>query len=183
MQNSYTRNDANAFFLAGLPIIMLIASFILPESVVSGLGVMALVLAWADNRELKKRGQPAPSFWWGIISPVYLWKRDRWQQKPVRLFQLWIVAMVISLGGTLLQLAQNNNSALAESACSTVTQIMKENNRRATCISITDMREEVSDRFWNAMALMNTGKKMPVTIEIKENSQFYVTIPDMDRAF
>lgn len=183
MQNSYTRNDANAFFLTGLPIIMLMAGFFLPESVVSGLGMVALVLAWADNRELKKCGRPAPSFWWGIISPVYLWKRDRWQQKPVRLFQLWVLAMAISLGGTLFQLAQNNHAALAESACPTVTQIMKENNRRATCISITEMQEEVPGRFWSAMALMNTGKKMPITIEIKDNSQFYVTIPDMSRAF
>ncbi|MRT12472.1 hypothetical protein GJV07_09205 [Enterobacteriaceae bacterium RIT711] len=183
MQNMYTRQDANAFFLAILPVIMLIAGFILPESAVSGLGIVALVLAWADRRELKKQEQPAPSFWWGIISPVYLWKRDRWQQKPVRLFQLWIIAMVISVAGTLLQLTHDNNSALAESACPIVTQIMKENNRRATCISITNMQETASGRFWKAMALMNTGKEMPVTIEIQGNEQFYVSIPDMDLAF
>lgn len=183
MQKSYTRQDANAFFLAILPVIILVAGFILPESAVSGLGVLALVLAWADRRELKRRDLPAPSFWWGLISPVYLWKRDRWQQKPLHLFQLWIIAMVISVAGTLLQLTHDNNMALAESACPTVTQIMKENNRTATCISITDMQEEVSGRFWKAMALMNTGKKMPVTIEIQDSRQFYVTIPDMDRAF
>ncbi|WP_312805780.1 hypothetical protein [Atlantibacter hermannii] len=183
MFRTYTRNDANALFIAGLPLLMGIAGFFLADAVVSAMGFAALPLAYADAMTLKKAGHPAPPFWWGIISPVYLWKRDRWQHKPVRLFQLWIAALVLSLAGSYLQAAHDDSNNLADSACLVVTKIMQEDHLSPTCISVTDMKEMVSNRFWNARALMSTGKKMPITIELKGNDQIYVTVPDTDKAF
>lgn len=183
MFGTYTRDDANALFIAGLPLLMCIAGFFLPDTAVSAMGFAALPLAYADAKALKKVGHPAPSFWWGIISPVYLWKRDRWQHRPVRLFPLWAVALVLSLAGSYLQTTRDDNANLAASACPVVNQIMQEDHLSPTCISVTDMKEVVSNRFWRARALMSTGKNMPITIELKGNDQIYVTVPDTDRAF
>lgn len=183
MLRTYTRNDANALILAVLPLFMCLVGFFLSDLVVSAVGFVALPLAYADRKELLKQDKPAPSFWWGLISPVYLWKRDRWLARPVRLFQLWVFAVLLMVGGTLLQMSHDGNTSLAESACPVVTQIMQQDRLSATCISVMDMKEMVSNRFWNASALMSTGKKMPITIELKGNDQIYVTVPDTGRAF
>ena len=183
MLRTYTRNDANALILAVLPLFLCLAGLFFSDSVVSTLGFVALPLAYADHKELLKQDKPAPSFWWGLISPVYLWKRDRWLARPLRLFQLWMFAAVLMVGGTLLQISHDDSTNLADSACPVVTQIMQQDRLSATCISVMDMKEMVSNRFWNASALMSTGKKMPITIERKGNDQIYVTIPDTGKAF
>ncbi|UYW72762.1 hypothetical protein OFY05_14425 [Pseudocitrobacter faecalis] len=184
MNYPFDKNDANAWLLALLPLILMLLGFVIEDNTLSVIGLGASFGAvFGDRKVLLKEEKPAPSLWWFLISPVYLWKRDAWQQKPKHLFQAWIVATILMLAGTWLQVSNDTSSALAESACPTVTQIMRENNERATCVQISDMKEEVSGRFYSARALMSTGKKMPVTIEVRDDGTFYVTIPNMNDAY
>ncbi|WP_309300354.1 hypothetical protein V1599_20960 [Enterobacter sp. ECC-175] len=45
------------------------------------------------------------------------------------------------------------------------------------CIRVTEMREEVSGRFWQAQALLSTGESEPVTIEVR-GQNMYVVLPE-----
>lgn len=184
MNYPFDKNDANAWLLALLPLVLFFLGLFMPETLLTPVSIGAAFGAvYGDRKILLKQEMPAPSLWWFLISPVYLWKRDAWQQKPKRLFQAWIVATVLMLAGTWFRMSHDTSSALAESACPTVTEIMQENHQRATCIKIDDVQEEVSGRFYRARALMNTGRKMPITIEVRNDGTFYVTIPDMNDAY
>ncbi|HDC0618597.1 TPA: hypothetical protein O7S29_005027, partial [Salmonella enterica] len=66
-----------------------------------------------------------------------------------------------------------------QSACNVVTKILRDEGFDERCIRVTDMQEEVKGRFWRAQALLNTGVKEPVTIEVR-GRDIYVVLPESE---
>ncbi|MGN7913541.1 hypothetical protein ACTJJI_14205, partial [Enterobacter sp. 22466] len=56
-------------------------------------------------------------------------------------------------------------------------KILRDEGFDERCIRVTEMREEVNGRFWQAQALLNTGVKEPVTIEVR-GQNMYVVLPE-----
>lgn len=93
--------------------------------------------------------------------------------------QVWLLCTALSFLAIYLLQKQSGTERLAQSACTTVTKMMQRENIDERCIRVTDMKEEVSGRFYRAQALMNTGNKEPVTIEIR-GRDVYVVLPEWE---
>ncbi|HBC0585848.1 TPA: hypothetical protein I3599_004926 [Enterobacter cloacae] len=139
--------------------------------------VIALVWVLLDRTNLVKQGISPPSFIWFWFPVVYLRQRDQMQGKPWRLMQVWLLCTVLSFVAIYLLNQRSGTENLAQSACSVVTKILHKEGIDERCIRVTDMHEEVSGRFWQAQALLNTGVKEPVTIEVR-GRDIYVVLPE-----
>ncbi|NBC80442.1 hypothetical protein GV750_16995 [Enterobacter asburiae] len=139
--------------------------------------VIALVWVLLDRTNLVKQGISPPSFIWFWFPVVYLRQRDQMQDKPRRLMQVWLLCTALSFAGIYLLNRQSGTENLAQSACAVVTKILHKEGSDERCIRVTDMHEEVSGRFWQAQALLNTGVKEPVTIEVR-GRDIYVVLPE-----
>lgn len=139
--------------------------------------VIALVWVLLDRTNLVKQGISPPSFIWFWFPVVYLRQRDQMQDKPWRLMQVWLLCTALSFAGIYLLNRQSGTENLAQSACAVVTKILHKEGSDERCIRVTDMHEEVSGRFWQAQALLNTGVKESVTIEVTARD-IYVVLPE-----
>lgn len=139
--------------------------------------IIALVWVLLDRTNLVKQGISPPSFIWFWFPVVYLRQRDQMQDKPWRLMQVWLLCTALSFAGIYLLNRQSGTENLAQSACAVVTKILHKEGSDERCIRVTDMHEEVSGRFWQAQALLNTGVKEPVTIEVT-GRDIYVVLPE-----
>ncbi|EMF3491506.1 hypothetical protein V3J41_005069, partial [Salmonella enterica] len=110
---------------------------------------------------------------------VYLRQRDLMQGKPWRLMQVWLLCTVLSFVAIYLLNQRSGTENLAQSACNVVTKILRDEGFDERCIRVTDMQEEVKGRFWRAQALLNTGVKEPVTIEVR-GRDIYVVLPESE---
>lgn len=133
-----------------------------------------VVLCVLDERKLKAAGHQAPSSWWCLIIPVYLWKRATLLKQKRHYFWGWMAALVISFFITI----GGNEAVLEESACPIVTDIIANQfYGSATCKAVT-ITEEVSSGFYKATATLDSGKDLFITIEEQDDGMIYVRIPN-----
>ncbi|CAI2534900.1 Uncharacterised protein [Serratia proteamaculans] len=175
----FLKQDTYAWCLSiGLPVIWGLSAIFLPQKVALGLYMLcSLVWVLLDRLSLMKQEITAPSLVWFLLPMVYLRQRDERQGKPWRLLQVWLICTVVSAVAGNHFKTQPGVEQLAHSACRVVTQIMRDDDSDERCIRVTEMKEEVSGRFWRAQALMNTGIKQPVTIEVRDRD-VYVVLPE-----
>ncbi|ALR75238.1 hypothetical protein ACWH2Z_01555 [Enterobacter mori] len=173
------RADLFAWCLAVvLPILWFVLVLNFPQALALVI-YLVIALAWVllDRTNLVKQGISPPSFIWFWFPVAYLRQRDQMQDKPWRLMQVWLVCTALSFAGIYLLNRQSGTENLAQSACAVVTKILHKEGSDERCIRVTDMQEEVSGRFWQAQALLNTGVKEPVTIEVR-GRDIYVVLPE-----
>lgn len=133
-----------------------------------------VVLCVLDERKLKAAGHQAPSSWWCLIIPVYLWKRATLLKHKKHYFWGWVAAMVISIFITI----GGSEAALEESACPIVTDIIANQlYGSATCKAVS-ITEEVSSGFYKATATLDNGSDIFITIEKQDDDMIYVNIPN-----
>lgn len=176
----FLKQDTYAWCLSiGLPVLWVPFAIFFPKEIALGL-YMVLSLIWVllDRLSLMKQEKRAPSFLYFLLPMVYLRQRDECQGKPWRLLQVWLICTVLSAVAGNHFKKQSGTEQLAQSACSTVTQIMQREGIDERCIRVTDVKEEVSGRFYRAQALMNTGNKEPMTIEVR-GRDIYVVLPEL----
>lgn len=176
----FLRQDTYAWCLSiGLPVLWVPFAILFPKEIALGL-YMVLSLIWVllDRLSLLKQDKFVPSFLYFLLPMVYLRQRDERQGKPWRLLQVWLLCTVLSAFAGEQFKKQSGTERLAQSACLTVTQIMQREGIDERCIRVTDVKEEVSGRFYRAQALMNTGNKEPMTIEVR-GRDIYVVLPEL----
>ena len=126
-----------------------------------------------DEKKLKAAGQKAPTNWMVFLVPVYLWKRADLLNQKKHYFWAWIAAFVISIligiGG--------NQAAMEEAACPVVTDIIKKQLFGSAMCKAVDISEEVSDGFYKAVATLDNGNELRITIEKRKDGQIYVQVP------
>lgn len=173
------RHDLFAWCLAVvLPLlwVVLYLNFPSPVSYILYL-VVALVWVLLDRTNLMKQGVTPPSWLWFPLYFVYLRQRDQMQGKTWKFLLVWLLCSVLS-GVAIYQFKKASGvESLTQSACTTVTKILRDEGYDERCIRVTDMQEEVKGRFWRAQALLNTGIKEPVTIE-RRGRDIYVVLPE-----
>lgn len=176
------RQDIYAWCLSiGLPVVWVGSAIFLPKNLALGL-YMIFSLAWVllDRLNMFKQEKTAPSLGWFLLPMVYLRQRDERQGKPWRLLQVWLICTVLSaVAGNHFKM-QSTTERLAQSACPVVTKILQRQGIEEHCIRITDIKEEVAGRFYQAEALLNTGSKEPLTIEVRSGGNIYVTLTDSE---
>nr|WP_302824058.1 hypothetical protein [Hafnia alvei] len=178
----FLKQDTYAWCLSiGLPVIWIPFAIFFPKEIALGL-YMVLSLIWVllDRLSLMKQEITPPSMGWFLLPMVYLRQRDERQGKPWRLLQVWLICTVLSAVAGNHFKTQSGTEELAQSTCSTVTQIMQREGIDERCIRVTDLKEEVSGRFYRAQALMNTGNKEPMTIEVR-GRDIYVVLPELEK--
>ncbi|CAM4367703.1 Uncharacterised protein [Yersinia intermedia] len=176
-----SKQDSYAWALTiVLPLLWAPFAIFFPKEIALGFYlVLSLVWTLLDRLRLMKQEKVPPSFWYFLLPMVYLRQRDERQGKPWRLLQVWLICTVLSvIAGEQLK-KQSGTEQLAQSACSIVTQLMKQEGIDERCIRVTDLKEEVSGRFYRAQALMNTGNKEPMTIEVR-GRDIYVVLPEWE---
>ncbi|WP_407578791.1 hypothetical protein [Citrobacter koseri] len=175
------RQDIFAWCLAAvLPAIWVVLFLNFPQTAALVIYmVVALVWVLLDRTNLMKQGITPPSFIWFWFPVVYLRQRDQMQAKPWRLMQVWLLCTVLSFVAIYQFRQTSGMENLAQSACSVVTKILHDEGVDERCIRVTEMKEEVTGRFWQAQALLNTGVKEPVTIEVR-GRDIYVVLPEME---
>lgn len=177
----FMRQDLCAWCLAIVtPFLWVVLLLSFPRAVAIVLYmVVALVWVLLDRTNLMKQGITPPSWLWFPLHFVYLRQRDQRQGKPWRLLQVWLLCTVLSaVVGYQFKKASGTEN-LAQNACMVVTKIMRDEGIDERCIRVTDMQEEVRGRFYQARALMNTGRKEPVTIEVR-GQDIYVVLPERE---
>ncbi|MCC4106859.1 hypothetical protein MMS95_07335 [Serratia sp. PGPR-27] len=178
----FFKQDTYAWCLSiGLPVIWGLSAIFLPQKVALGLYMLcSLVWVLLDRLSLFKQEKTAPSLGWFLLPMVYLRQRDERQGKPWRLLQVWLICTVLSAVVGNHFKTQSGTERLAQSACPVVTKILQRQGIEEHCIRITDIKEEVAGRFYQAQALLNTGSKEPLTIEVRSGGNIYVTLTDSE---
>ncbi|ARB83649.1 MULTISPECIES: hypothetical protein [Yersinia] len=176
-----SKQDSYAWALAiVLPLLWAPFAIFFPKEIALGFYlVLSLVWTLLDRLSLMKQEKVPPSFGYFLLPMVYLRQRDERQGKPWRLLQVWLICTVLSVIAGEQFKKQSGTEQLAQSACSIVTQLMKQEGIDERCIRVTDLKEEVSGRFYRAQALMNTGNKEPMTIEVR-GRDIYVVLPEWE---
>jgi len=178
----FLKLDVYAWCLSiGLPVIWIPSAIFFPKEVAVGVYIL-LSLIWVllDRLNQMKQEITPPSMGWFLLPMVYLRQRDERQGKPWRLLQVWLICTVLSAVAGNHFKTQSNTERLAQSACPVVTEILQEQGIDERCIRVTDLKEEVSGRFYRAQALMNTGSKEPMTIEVR-GRDIYVVLPELEK--
>lgn len=137
-----------------------------------------------DERRLKAAGRPAPSCWWSLLVPVYLWKRAGALTQGKSYFWGWVAAFALAL----LVSAGGHQAALEQAAQPVVTQMLKENftqqmgaqllggnifaagadpEKEAPKCKAVKIDQKVSAGFYYATAFLDSGKTIKISIEEK----------------
>lgn len=133
-----------------------------------------IALCMLDEKKVKAAGHAAPAHWSVFIVPIYIWKRATLLNHKKHYFSAWVVAfalsMLLSIGGT--------QAAVEEVACSTVTEIISgQLYGSARCMDVT-IDKEVTEGFYKAIATLDNGVELSITIEEKDGGEIYVNIPN-----
>lgn len=131
-----------------------------------------VVLCVLDEKKLKKAGQRAPTNWMVFLVPLYLWKRAVLLEQKKHAFWAWcgafLLSVLIAVGG--------EHAALEEAACPVVTQILQRQLLTlAQCKAVT-ITEQVSGDFYRAIAVLDNGEDLKITIEKRKDGQIFVRV-------
>ncbi len=158
--------------LVGVQLIGGLIEFVSGVSIWWAFLILNIGLCVADEKRLKAAGHAAPTTWWVLLLPVYLWKRASLLGQNKNYFYGWLAAFAVSV---LLAVA-GGESAVEEAACPIVTDIIhKQFYQSASCVTVT-IDDEPKSGFYRATALLDNGNEIDITIEQKDE-QIYVRVP------
>ena len=66
--------------------------------------------------------------------------------------------------------------ALVEDACPTVTEIIKNQLAGSAICKGVKISNKVSDNFYTAVATLDNGNELKITIEVKDDGQIYLQV-------
>lgn len=170
-------NDQNAWGVLATLFIYLALLYI--NEFVAGIVVIVLTIWFIvqDRKVLAAEGRVVPSKWWLLLSPGYLYRRavlnnDPKMKKIVIIGTLLYIALAVF--STMYEV-RDSGALAAESYCKTTTRILSDNNYDSKCLSVKDIKE-VSDKHYRAVAMLDNGNDLPITIEYKDLENYYITI-------
>ena len=126
-----------------------------------------------DVRKLKAAGQKSPTNWMVFLVPLYLWKRADLLNHKKYYFWAWIAAFVLSI----LISIEGNQIIIEEAACPVVTDIIHSQLYGSATCKAVNITEEVSNGFYKAIATLDNGNQLRITIEKRDDGQIYVQVP------
>lgn len=131
-----------------------------------------------DMKKLKAAGQKAPISWMVLIIPVYLWKRADLLNHKKHYFWAWIAVFISSVIIDIGINEANVEANIEETACPLVTNIIKEQLYQSSVCKGVSITKQVSDDFYKAVATLDNGNDLQITIENKGDGMIYVRIPN-----
>lgn len=133
-----------------------------------------IYLCVLDIGILRAGGREAPTtWWWFLITPVYLWKRAKLlNQKPII-----FAAFLASATASVFLDEAFSKTGIEASACPLVTQIIQQQlYASASCKSVSIVKD-VGDGFYTATATLDNGNDIKITIQ-NRGKEIYVQIPN-----
>lgn len=182
------KQDRNMVTLIFGELILALAGLFYTSPLIIG-GQWGLVVAMiiADRKERTAAQLLSPSFWWFIIYPVYLFKRDGIDGRKRRpLFLLWLaslaVAVVVSTGIELSKVKSSEQTAQIETrTCEIVDKIMRENNIEGNCVKTMSMKQVDDTDLYKGTVLITNGNEVQVTSTIQDNGErLYVHVNSLN---
>lgn len=144
-----------------------------------------IALCVLDERRLKATGREAPSSWWCLLIPVYLWKRARLLKQSKKIFWCWVAAFALSLmiggGGQEAAMEQRVATAITEYIQGLPPQqaakLFGDDNaagadsqKAAPKCKAVKIDEKVTDSMYNATAYLDTGKTIEISfVKVGDN--------------
>ena len=119
---------------------------------------------------------------WIVAFPIYIFKRSKLIEKakvnPVEVGNRNIKLIVISLLAAIISFSLffQNQSGLEETACPTVTEIIKNQLAGSAICKGVKISNKVSDNFYTAVATLDNGNELKITIEERDDGQIYVQV-------
>ena len=165
-------SDSIAWFIVAIPVIGASIELLTRTQLVWLYILLNIGACILDAGRLRAAGHEAPTSWWALCVPVYLWKRAAILEKSKIHLLLWTVAFAISIGTYPFLIRQN----IEDTACPLVTQIVRTQLAgTAECKGVT-ITEDVGEGVYRAKALLNNGRDLAITIEHK-GDEVSVTVP------
>lgn len=131
-----------------------------------------IVCCVLDEKKLKAAGHETPVKWMVFLVPVYLWQRAELLGHKKHYFWAWIAAFVLSI---LIELG-GNQAIIEKSACATVTEIVASQLHGSAECEAVKITKEVSEDFYKAVAVLDNGRELNITIKKRNNGEIYVQI-------
>lgn len=176
-------NNTLVWIVAFVPIIGAFIELIMGMQMYGAYYIPNSLLSVTDIYLIKKSGQLSKKedrsfpYFFSILIPLYMWKRAELLKQDKHYLWVWIVTFVISIPMFL----QTEVLYIERSAEPIVTQILRENGSSRKCVSV-DIYEEVTSTYYLALATLDNGKVIKITITALKNDRFYVEIP-LNQAF
>ncbi|QWF72181.1 DUF4339 domain-containing protein [Methylomonas paludis] len=138
-------------------------------------GLLSNILCFFDMRKLKAAGHKTPGIGWVfLLFPVYIWKRAGLLNQKKNYFWSWLVAFFISIIISMGINIGSHESDIEQAACPIVTKLVwqLENSgpgafRAAAKCKAVKIDEKISDGFYQATAILDTGNEIRIGIEEK----------------
>lgn len=177
-KRAYT--DQFVWGLVATPFISLLLSYVndLLSAIVSI--VLTIFFVARDRNVLLSNDMKAPSVWWFLISFVYVYRRGSLNNQPLwkKVSIITVIAYLAIVIAVTLQINGKTSSAAGEAYCGTVTEILRDNNYDSKCLKVRDIRE-VTDNHYRAVAMLDNGNDINISVEFTDNETYQVTTTDL----
>jgi hypothetical protein len=172
----HEHQDKYLILLCAVPVLGSIINYIFGFGLLLGSLVFLIpniVIGLIDEKELKRQGRIAPEHWMVVIIPVYIWQRLKLNNQAKNFFYIWIAAFAFSMFIDSVAMSES----VEESACELVTEILQDNYgpSAAGCISVK-MGEELSKNFYRGSAVLESGRTIDITIDLRKDGEIYVRL-------
>lgn len=130
---------------------------------VVGFCLTVVVLA-ADIKVIENHEYKAPSFWWILITPVYIWKRDNATKKANhKLFWAYLLTILLSfLVATGLSYNGVKTEMIGDSSCAIIDTMSDVKANNLKCIKVTDVKEVTTD-FYSGIVLFSDNSRYTIS--------------------
>lgn len=155
-----------------VPIVASVTERLVGQTLIILYVVLNILTCSLDEKRLKAAGHPAPSVWWSLLVPGYLWKRAALLKVRQIHFAAWIATFVLSIVIGM----SGNKSNIEEAACPVVTKIIKEQLSGSAACRTVKITDDMGNKLYRAKAVLDNGRDLEITIE-QNGDQIYVKIP------
>ncbi|WP_370553173.1 hypothetical protein [Edwardsiella tarda] len=177
---NFNKSDINALSLIIVPLILTVIGIWINPAITgpASLGICIFYI-YSDRKQRKQAGVKSPSFWWWLLSPVYLWKRDTLDGRVKHpLFLLWCVSIVVMVLISLADEAKDSNQQIKTRTCELVTKIMRDNRIEGSCVKTMELNRVEGTEFYRGSVMITNGNEVPVTTNMRQDGKIYVRITD-----
>ncbi|ADM42874.1 MULTISPECIES: hypothetical protein [Edwardsiella] len=177
---NFNKSDINALSLIIVPLILSALGAWINPAIIGPASIGSCIFyIYADRKQRKQAGVNSPSFWWWLLSPVYLWKRDTLDSRAKHpLFLLWCVSVVVMVLISLAADAKESNQLVKTRTCELVTEIMHDNRIQGSCVKTMELNRVEGTEFYRGTVLITNGNEVPVTTNMQKDGNIYVRITD-----
>lgn len=181
---SYDNWNLGAFFLVF--VVYAVIDIFTPDDLstygIAFTGIVNIAIILYDRKVLNSVFAKAPSAWWLLIMPVYVYRREILNQKSnLHIAHVYLIMMILSVASSFWIDGSRNPDRVAVDACEVIDTIPLYKNANITCVRGYSFVEQY-DGFWKGRIHLSNNRIVSVSADYnKEKDYVYVqTLGVMD---